>query len=116
VPVVGVDVYVTNKAVDGKTLRRVGPASRCGRGVFLRKITRGATATTIPILPNTKIERGDILTLVGPHTGHQRPAPKCWASPIARPDVADVAFIGAGKSCSGALVGAGGHQGERGAP
>ena len=63
-PVEGVDVYVTNKAVDGKTLAEL--ARRPGaRGVFLRKITRGATATTIPILPNTKIHRGDILTLVG---------------------------------------------------
>jgi putative transport protein len=64
VPVEGVDVYVTNKAVDGKTLAELAqlPASR---GVFLRKITRGATAVSIPILPNTQINRGDILTLVG---------------------------------------------------
>ena len=64
VPVEGVDVYVTSKAVDGKTLAELAklPGSR---GVFLRKITRGATATSIPILPNTQIERGDILTLVG---------------------------------------------------
>src|SRR5215217_7139447 len=43
VPVAGVDVLVTNKAVDGKTLLEVSqmPAAR---GVFLRKITRGATA------------------------------------------------------------------------
>jgi len=64
VPVEGVDVYVTNKAVDGKTLAELGKLSDA-RGVFLRKITRGATATAIPILPNTKIERGDILTVVG---------------------------------------------------
>src|SRR5205814_2366606 len=64
VPVEGVDAYVTNKEVDGKTLSEL--ATRPGaRGVFLRKITRGATATSIPILPNTKIHRGDILTLVG---------------------------------------------------
>src|SRR2546428_194502 len=64
VPVEGVDVYVTNKAVDGKTL--VDLAQRpIARGVFLRKITRGAVATTIPVLPNTKIYRGDIVTLVG---------------------------------------------------
>ncbi len=46
VPVAGVDVYVTNKAIDGKTLAEVAklPAAR---GVFLRKITRGATATSI---------------------------------------------------------------------
>src|SRR5215831_17791312 len=64
VPVEGVDAYVTSKEVDGKTLAEIAvmPAAR---GVFLRKIARGATATSIPILPNTKIYRGDILTLVG---------------------------------------------------
>ena len=30
------------------------------RGVFLRKIARGAIAVEIPILPDTKINRGDI--------------------------------------------------------
>ena len=53
-PVEGVDVYVTNKDVDGKTLAEIAQKSRA-RGVFLRKITRGAVATSIPILPNTKI-------------------------------------------------------------
>ena len=63
-PVEGVDVYVTSKDVDGKTLAELAqmPAAR---GVFLRKITRGATATDIPILPDTQLHRGDILTLVG---------------------------------------------------
>ena len=45
--------------------RRSWPSGPSARGVFLRKITRGATATTIPVLPNTTIQRGDILTLVG---------------------------------------------------
>src|SRR5437879_8146491 len=51
VPVEGVDVYVSNKAVDGKTLAELAqmPATR---GVFLRRIVRGATATVIPILAN----------------------------------------------------------------
>ncbi len=63
-PVEGVDVYVTNKEVDGKTLAELSQ-NPAARGVFLRKITRGAVATAIPILPNTTIHRGDILTLVG---------------------------------------------------
>jgi putative transport protein len=63
-PVEGVDTLVTNKSVDGKTLAELAqlPAAR---GVFLRKITRGATATDIPILPNTELYRGDVVTLVG---------------------------------------------------
>ena len=64
VPTEGVDVYVTNKEVDGKTLAQLAK-SPWARGVFLRKITRGATATDIPMLPNTQLQRGDIVTLVG---------------------------------------------------
>jgi len=102
-PVEGVDVYVTNKDVDGKTLAEL--ASRPGaRGVFLRKITRGATATTIPILPNTQIYRGDIVTLVG-RTQDITAATKLLGVPDRPTDVADVAFIGAGITL-GALVGA----------
>jgi putative transport protein len=102
VPVQGVDVYVTNKAVDGKKLIDLAqePAAR---GVFLRKITRGATATTIPILPNTKIERGDILTLVG-RTQDTNAATRLLGVPDHVTDVADVAFIGAW-IVLGALVG-----------
>lgn len=102
-PVEGVDVYVTNKDVDGKTLAEL--ASRPGaRGVFLRKITRGATATAIPILPNTQIYRGDIVTLVG-RTQDITAATKLLGVPDRPTDVADVAFIGAGITL-GALIGA----------
>jgi putative transport protein len=93
VPVQGIDVYVTNKAVDGKTLLDLSKMPGA-RGVFLRKITRGATATTIPILPNTKIERGDIFTLVG-RTQDTNAATKLLGVPDRPTDVADVAFIGA---------------------
>jgi putative transport protein len=103
VPVEGVDAYVTNKEVDGKTLSEL--ATRPGaRGVFLRKITRGATATSIPILPNTKIHRGDILTLVG-RTQDTTAAAKMLGVADRPTDVADVAFIGAGITL-GALLGA----------
>jgi putative transport protein len=102
VPVQGVDVLVSNKAVDGKTLVELAK-SPAARGVFLRKITRGATATTIPILPNTTIERGDILTLVG-RTQDTNAATKLLGVADKVTDVSDVAFIGA---CIviGALVG-----------
>ncbi len=102
-PVEGVDVYVTNKAVDGKTLAELGQ-SPAARGVFLRKITRGAVATAIPILPNTKIHRGDILTLVG-RTQDIAAATKMIGVPDKQTDVADVAFIGASITV-GALIGA----------
>jgi putative transport protein len=103
VPVEGVDVYVTNKAVDGKTLAELAQRPEA-RGVFLRSITRGATATSIPILPNTKIERGDILTIVG-RTQDTTAVTKLVGVPDRPTDVADVAFIG-GAVTIGALIGA----------
>ena len=102
VPAQGVDVYVTSKAVDGKTILELSkmPAAR---GVFLRKITRGATATTIPILPNTQIQRGDILTVVG-RTQDINAATTMLGVADRATDAADVAFIGAW-IVGGALIG-----------
>src|SRR3954465_8204062 len=92
VPAEGVDVYVTNKEADGKTLAELAK-SPWARGVFLRKITRGATATDIPILPDTQLNRGDIVTLVG-RTQDVTAATKTLGYPDRATDVADVAFIG----------------------
>src|SRR5262249_58836341 len=103
VTVEGVDVYVTNKEVDGKTLAELARQPGA-RSVFLQKITRGATATLIPILPNTTIHRGDICTIVG-RTQDTAVATKMLGVPDRPTDVADVAFIGAGITI-GALVGA----------
>jgi putative transport protein len=103
VPVEGVDVYVTSKEVDGVTLEELAKAQGA-RGVFLRKITRGATATDIPIMADTKIERGDILTLVG-RTQDVAAATRMLGRPDRVTDIADVAFIGAAIAI-GALVGA----------
>jgi putative transport protein len=103
IPIEGVDIYVTNKEFDGKTLAELARRPEA-RGVYLRKITRGATATSIPILANTTIQRGDIITVVG---RTQDVATVAKAAGVAdRPtDVADVAFIG-GAITLGALIGA----------
>jgi putative transport protein len=103
VPIEGVDVYVTSKEVDGRTLADLAVLPDM-RGVFLRKITRGATATDIPILPNTQLERGDIVTLVG-RTQDIAAATRTLGYPDRATDVADVAFIGAAIAI-GALLGA----------
>ena len=99
----GVDVYVTDKDVNGKTLAELAirPAAR---GVFLRKIVRGATATEIPILPGTQLYRGDIVTVVG-RTPDVAAVTKMLGYPDRATDVADVAFIGAAIAI-GALLGA----------
>src|SRR6266487_1033915 len=103
VPVEGVDVLVTNREVDGKTLEEwaTRPAAR---GVVLRKITRGATATDIHILPGTEVNRGDLLTLVG-RTEDIAAATKMLGVADRPTDVTDMAFVGAA-IVVGALIGA----------
>jgi putative transport protein len=103
VPVEGIDVLVSNKEVDGKTLAELAemPAAR---GVFLRKITRGATATDIPILANTKVERGDLFTIVG-RTQDTAAATKLLGVADRPTDMTDMAFVGAAIVVGG-LIGA----------
>src|SRR5688572_14236224 len=102
VPVGGVDVLVSNKNVDGKTLQELAQMP-FARGVFVRKITRGATATDIPILANTKVERGDIFTLVG-RSQDVAAATKAMGVADRVTDVSDMAFVGA-FIVIGALIG-----------
>jgi putative transport protein len=58
-----VDVVVTNSEVDGKALADLA-REEAARGVFLRRIARAGTA--IGVLPDTKVHRGDVLTIGGP--------------------------------------------------
>jgi len=64
VPAEKVDVVVTRKERAGKTIMELAK-SKFARGVYLTKITRGATSVDIPIMPKTRIDRGDILTIIG---------------------------------------------------
>lgn len=103
VPAEGVDVYVTSKKADGKTLAELSKMPMA-RGIFLRRIARGAIATEIPILPDTKLNRGDIVTLVG-RTQDIAKATQALGVLDRPTDIADVAFIG-GAITIGALLGA----------
>jgi putative transport protein len=103
VPVEGVDVYVTNKEVDGKTLQELA-AQPAARGLFLRKIKRGATETPIPVLPSTRLHRGDTVTLVG-RTQDITAAAKVLGVLDRPTNAADIAFVGFAITL-GALIGA----------
>lgn len=102
-PVEGVDVYVTSREVDGKTLAALAHET-AAHGIFLRKITRGATATDIPVLAQTQVHRGDILTITG-RLQDTTAAAKAMGYADRASTVADVAFIAAGITV-GALFGA----------
>jgi putative transport protein len=103
VPAEGVDVYVTSKAVDGKTLQELAGLP-LARGVYLRKIKRGPTETQIPVLPNTKLHRGDTITIVG-RTQDTSAAAKALGVLDRPTNMTDVAFVTLAITV-GALVGA----------
>ena len=62
VPATAVDLFVTNTVHSGKTLRQLADEP-FARGVHLRKITR--QMVELPILPETEVLRGDILSIAG---------------------------------------------------
>jgi len=64
IPVESVNLVVTKKAVNGKTLIDLAK-QEFARGVYLTRISRGATSVDVPILAKTALHRGDILTITG---------------------------------------------------
>jgi putative transport protein len=61
------DVVVTSKAIAGKTLRELVEGHiRELRAVYLRKLVRAGRE--MPFTAGTKIDRGDVLQMVGPRT------------------------------------------------
>jgi len=64
IPVEAVDVLVTAKEYDGRTLADMAKQP-FARGVFLNSIRRGSAAVNIPVLAKTKLNRGDILRVAG---------------------------------------------------
>ncbi|MBS7698152.1 aspartate-alanine antiporter [Chelatococcus sp. YT9] len=102
VPIEGVDVLLTNQHFDGKALGDLAdhPSTR---GIFLRRIRRGATGVDIPILAATELHRGDVLTVYG--------RPQDVSAAVAAlgradrtSDETDVGFV-AGAIVIGALIG-----------
>ena len=64
VPVEAVDVLLTSKDLNDRTLVEASQQPYT-RGVFLSSIRRGSAAVNIPVLPQTKLNRGDILRVSG---------------------------------------------------
>jgi putative transport protein len=91
-PALVLDVFVTNKDIAGRTLRQLSdiPAAR---GIYLSKIMRNLVE--IPIMPNTEIQRGDILTLAG-SKAHMETAIKAIGYADRPVEATDIAFVAAG--------------------
>ncbi len=75
IPVVVVDMTLTNRALAGRTLRETARVlGERSRGVFLRRVTRAGQA--LPFTMDTVVERGDVLTVVGAKENVERVAPE----------------------------------------
>ena len=70
-PIEILDVVITNRSFAGKTLAELATMD-FARGVFLKKLSR--TGLTMPLGPHLRLERGDLLTLIGATSDVERAA------------------------------------------
>lgn len=73
-PMSTVEILVNSKAHAGRTLGDLAAASGESRGLFVRSLRRGEES--MPIAPGTVIQRGDVMTLIGPEASVNRIAPR----------------------------------------
>jgi len=104
IPVEILDVVVTNKAYAGWTLQSIRNSDfvQQARGVFLRKLIRAGQE--MPFNPGTKLDRGDVLQIVGPVKAVSLAAKELGYADRAT-DKTDMVFMGFG-IVIGALIGA----------
>jgi putative transport protein len=99
-PVAVLDVVVTNRAVVGKTIGELA-AGEAARGVFLRQLSR--VGEPLPYASETRLDRGDVLSLVGARPDVERTARELGYAD--RPTITtDMIFVGLGIFLGG-LVG-----------
>jgi len=103
IPAESVDVVLTNKAYAGKTLLELAKTD-FARGVYLTKITRGATSVNVPVLAQTRLHRADILTIGGTRANTEAAAKNLGYADRAT-NAADMTIVGLGIVLGG-LVGA----------
>jgi putative transport protein len=99
-PVAVLDVVVTNRAMAGKTLTELA-ALESSRGVFLRGVVR--LGQEMPFTLETRIDRGDVLSLIGAKPDVERAA-KNLGYPDRPTVTTDMIFVGLGIFIGG-LVG-----------
>jgi putative transport protein len=101
VPATAIDVFMTNTELSGRTLRELADRG-FARGIHLRRITRNMVE--MPILPETEVLRGDILTIAGSTRNVNRAVDALGVAdrPLETTDLMTVA----GGILAGALLGA----------
>jgi putative transport protein len=100
IPIEMLDVVVTNRTLVGQTLAELAQHefSRC---VFLRRLVRAGEE--MPIVPETRIDRGDVMSLIGTRQEVERAA-KELGYPDRPTNATDMIFVGTGIVLGG-LVG-----------
>lgn len=95
VPTTTRDIYLVRKRVFGLTIRELRRAAgrEKRRGVFISHIQR--LDSSIPVLPGTKLQQGDVLTLYGTEAAIER-ASKELGNPLPPTDKTDFIFLGLG--------------------
>jgi putative transport protein len=92
IPIEVLDVVVTNKTLAGGSLAELAK-QEYARGVFLQKLVRAGEE--MPTAPETRIDRGDVMTLIG-----RKPEVERAAAELGYPDrptnATDMIFVGAG--------------------
>jgi putative transport protein len=99
-PIEFLDVVITNKSLVGKSILDLA-AMEFAQGVFLKKLTR--VGEPMPLSPATRIERGDVMTLVGAMRDVERAA-KNLGYADRQTVMTDMIFVGLGIVLGG-LVG-----------
>jgi putative transport protein len=100
IPVETLDVVVTSRKLDGVALGELAKLD-IARCVFLSKLTR--SGIVMPVAPNTVVNRGDVMRLVGPVPEIERAAAE-FGYPDRATAATDMIFVGLGIFLGG-LVG-----------
>src|SRR5512134_1224789 len=101
VPTAAYDVFVTSKALHGRTLEEIARDTEAVRSVFLRGVSR--RGQEIPVGPRTRIERADVLRLIGPEHAVAKVAASV-GQVVTPTDTTDFVALGIG-ILVGALIG-----------
>ncbi|HEY5793734.1 MAG TPA: aspartate-alanine antiporter [Bosea sp. (in: a-proteobacteria)] len=92
IPIAALDVIVTSREMDGKSLTELAQ-EQFARGVFLSKLTRSGIA--MPVMATTRLNRGDVMSLLGPMAEVERAA-AVIGYPDRRTSATDMIFVGLG--------------------
>jgi len=103
IPVESIDMVVTSKRANNKTLLEISKRPEA-RGVYVTRIRRGSMGVDIPVQAQTKLHRGDIVSISGSRK-HVEAVIEAFGFADRPTSVTDMVFVGFGIVLGG-LIGA----------